>query len=171
MALIKPSSKRLSLKFHAHYAGRVNRQLTQQDRWKTQDGRKTKKCRVRLCIPNLTRHFFVILPSRVLQPSCCVKSNDDIPPPIYKQSCGGNHRQKSFFFKNIWCEQVPSDRRRKKSQPAGTNVGWVAPSPCRPKLRSPNLSYLAPTTKLCSPNIEAVSINSNDYILYNHNCA
>ena len=39
------------------------RKLTQQDGWKTQDGRMTKKCRARLCIPNLTRDFFVILPS------------------------------------------------------------------------------------------------------------
>ena len=34
----------------------------------------TKKCGARLCIPNLTRHFFVILPSCVFQPSCCVSS-------------------------------------------------------------------------------------------------
>ena len=27
-----------------------------------------------------------------------------------------------------------------------TNVGDVAPSPCRPELRRPNLSYLAPTS-------------------------
>ena len=26
-------------------------------------------------------------------------------------------------------------------------VGYVAPSPCRPELRSPNLSYLAPTSE------------------------
>ena len=32
------------------------------------------------------------------------KLNDGIPPPIYKQSSGGNHRQKSFLSKNIWCE-------------------------------------------------------------------
>ena len=38
-------------------------ELTQQDGWKPQDGRMAKKCRARLCIPNLTRHFFVILPS------------------------------------------------------------------------------------------------------------
>ena len=31
-------------------------------------------------------------------------------------------------------------------------------------------SYVAPTSELCSPNIEVVSINSNDYTLYNHNC-
>ena len=30
--------------------------------------------------------------------------------------------------------------------------GCVAPSPCRPKLRRPNLSYVAPTSKLCRPN-------------------
>lgn len=34
----------------------------------------TKKCHARLCIPNITRHFFVILPSRVFQPFCCVSS-------------------------------------------------------------------------------------------------
>ena len=34
------------------------RELTQEDFWKTQDGRTPKKCRVRLCIPNLTRQFF-----------------------------------------------------------------------------------------------------------------
>ena len=41
----------------------VNRDLTQQDGWKNQDGRMTNECCARLCIPNLTRHFFVILPS------------------------------------------------------------------------------------------------------------
>ena len=40
-----------------------NSELTQQDGWKTQDGRMAKNCRARLCIPDLTRHFFVILPS------------------------------------------------------------------------------------------------------------
>ena len=39
------------------------RDLTQQDGWKTQDGRMTKKYRVRLGILSLARHFFVILPS------------------------------------------------------------------------------------------------------------
>ena len=48
----------------------VNRDLTQQDGWKTQEGGMTKKCRARLCIPNLTRHFFIVLPSWVFQPSC-----------------------------------------------------------------------------------------------------
>ena len=33
-----------------------------------------KKCGARLCIPNLTRHLFVTLPSWVFQPSCCVSS-------------------------------------------------------------------------------------------------
>ena len=37
-------------------------------------GRMTKKCGATLCIPNLTRHLFVIPPSWVLQPSCCVSS-------------------------------------------------------------------------------------------------
>ena len=35
-----------------------NRELTQQDGCKTQDGRMTKKCGVRLCIPGLARHSF-----------------------------------------------------------------------------------------------------------------
>ena len=52
-----------------------------------------------------------------------VKLKDGIPPPIYKQNNGGNHRQKSFLSKNIWCEQVTGDWLRKKSQPAGT--GWT----------------------------------------------
>ena len=37
--------------------------LSQQDGWKTGDGRMTKKRRARLCIPILPRHFFIILPS------------------------------------------------------------------------------------------------------------
>ena len=36
----------------------TNRDLTQQDGWKTQDGRMTKKCCARLCIPGLARHFY-----------------------------------------------------------------------------------------------------------------
>ena len=36
--------------------------------WKTQESRMTKKCRAGLCIPVLTRHFFVI------QPPCRVRS-------------------------------------------------------------------------------------------------
>ena len=38
-----------------------------QDCWNTQDGRMTKNCRARLCIPGLARHFFVILRP---EPSC-----------------------------------------------------------------------------------------------------
>ena len=38
--------------------------------------------------------------------------------------------------------------------------GCVVPSPCRPKLRRPNLSYVTPTSKLCRPNL-TYSINSN----------
>ena len=34
----------------------------------------TKKCRARLGMHSLARHFFVNLPSRVFQPSCCVRS-------------------------------------------------------------------------------------------------
>ena len=41
--------------------------------WKTQDGRMTKKCRARLCIPGLSRHFFDIQPPRVFKPSWCVR--------------------------------------------------------------------------------------------------
>ena len=51
-----------------------NRELTQQDGWKTQDGRMTKKCRVRLGMHGLAPQFFVILLSWVFQPSCCVSS-------------------------------------------------------------------------------------------------
>ena len=47
------------------------RDLTQQD------GRMTKKCRARLCIPGLACHFFVILPSWVFQPSCYCQWNLD----------------------------------------------------------------------------------------------
>ena len=51
------------------------KELTQQDVWKTQDSRKMKKFGARLCIPNLTWHFFVILPSWVFQPfRFCISS-------------------------------------------------------------------------------------------------
>ena len=40
-------------------------------RFRTAEWRKNV---ARDCIPNLTRHFFVILPSWVYQPSCCVSS-------------------------------------------------------------------------------------------------
>ena len=51
------------------------RELTQQDSWKTQDGRMTKTCGARLCIPYIvTRHFFVILSSWVFQPAWCLSS-------------------------------------------------------------------------------------------------
>ena len=36
----------------------VIRELMQQDSGKTQDGRMTKKCGARLCIPGLARHFY-----------------------------------------------------------------------------------------------------------------
>ena len=48
------------------------RERTQQNGWKTQVGRMTKKCRVRLGMHSLAPHFFVILPSWVFQPSSCV---------------------------------------------------------------------------------------------------
>jgi len=43
---------------------------------KTQDGTMTKKCRARLCIPGLARHFFVILPSWLFRSSCCVTASN-----------------------------------------------------------------------------------------------
>ena len=42
--------------------------------WETQDGRVTTKCRVTMGMQSLARDFFVILPSWVFQPSCCVRS-------------------------------------------------------------------------------------------------
>ena len=59
---------------HEKVCGSVIRDLTQKDGWKTQDGRMTKKCRARPGMHSLALHFFVILPSCVFQPSCCVKS-------------------------------------------------------------------------------------------------
>ena len=61
-----------SVKTSARVVG--NRELAQQDSWKTRDGRMMKKCRARLCSPSLKRHFFVIPLSRVSQLSCCVSS-------------------------------------------------------------------------------------------------
>ena len=43
-------------------------------RLETRDGRMTTKYGARLCIANLTWHFFVILSSWVFQPSCWVSS-------------------------------------------------------------------------------------------------
>ena len=51
-----------------------SRDLTQQDGWKTQDDRMTKKCCASPGMHSLARHFFVILPSWVFQPSFCVRS-------------------------------------------------------------------------------------------------
>ena len=51
-----------------YWSNAAIRELTQQDGW------MTKKCGPRLRIPNLTQHLFVILPSWVFQPSCCVSS-------------------------------------------------------------------------------------------------
>ena len=53
---------------------RTTTELTEQNGWNTQDGRMAKTCGTRLCIPNFTRHFFVIPPSWVFQLSCCVSS-------------------------------------------------------------------------------------------------
>ena len=52
----------------------LNRELTQQDGWNSQDGRTTKKCRVRLGMDSLAPHFLFMLLSRVFQPSCWVSS-------------------------------------------------------------------------------------------------
>ena len=59
---------------HEKVCGSVIRDLTQKDGWKTQGGRMTKKCRARPGMHSLARHFFVILPSCVFQPPCCVRS-------------------------------------------------------------------------------------------------
>ena len=50
------------------------RDLTQQDGWKAEDGRITKKCHARPGMHNVAQHFFVILPSWVFQSFCCVRS-------------------------------------------------------------------------------------------------
>ena len=50
------------------------RELMQQDGWKAQEGRMTKNSRSRPGMHSLGRHFFIILPSWVIQPSCCVRS-------------------------------------------------------------------------------------------------
>ena len=50
-------------KYQGYEVKQYNSELTQQDGWKTQDGRMTKKCRVRLGMHSLARHFFAILPS------------------------------------------------------------------------------------------------------------
>ena len=42
---------------------RLIRDLTQQDGWKTQDGKMVKKCHARPGMHNLAQHFFVIHPS------------------------------------------------------------------------------------------------------------
>ena len=39
-----------------------------------------------------------------------------------------------------------------------SNVGCVAPLPCRPRLCRPNRSYVAPTSELCRP---IIKINYN----------
>ena len=41
-----------------------NKELVQQDRWKTQDSRMMKKCGTRLCIPNL--HSAVLIVRAIL---------------------------------------------------------------------------------------------------------
>ena len=74
--------------------------ITQQDGWKTRDGRMTKKSGARLCIPNLTRHLFVILPSWVFQPSCCISSvlsSSDELPKNPQTSCS----EEKFVFEKM----------------------------------------------------------------------
>ena len=61
----------------------VNRELKQQDGWNTQDGRMTKRCRVRLGTHSLAPHFLVILLPGVFQPSCCVSSLIALMIPPY----------------------------------------------------------------------------------------
>ena len=60
--------------------GRAIRKIanfTQQDVWKTQDGRITKTSSARLCIPGLARHFPVILPSSCVRSLLGTLSQDD----------------------------------------------------------------------------------------------
>ena len=66
-----------------------NRELTRQDRWNTQDGAMTKKCRVKLRMCSLAPHILVILPSWVFQPSCCVSS--------LNSGCDGTTKRLSSF--------------------------------------------------------------------------
>ena len=86
---------------------RAIRELTQQDGWNTQDGTMTKRCRIRLGMYSLAPHFFVILPSWVFQPSCCVEG---CPTVLDKDGCvsslisKGNHglRQRRCQKTMIW---------------------------------------------------------------------
>ena len=60
--------------------GRAIRKITdftQQDFWKTQDGRITKTSSARLCIPGLARHLSVILPSSCVRSLLGSLSQDD----------------------------------------------------------------------------------------------
>ena len=90
----------------------VFREITQKDDRKTQDGRMTKKCGARQCLPNLTRHFFVILPFWMFQPSCCLSS---LLLSVLRYSTNGrfcNHERLLFliFFWDILrvCLYLPS---------------------------------------------------------------
>ena len=74
---------------------RKSRDLTQQDVWKTQDGRITKTSRARLCIPGLTRHFPVILPS-----SCVRSLLRKVPTRDLKS--GRRQRQRRHQKTMIW---------------------------------------------------------------------
>ena len=64
------------LKFYCclWYLNALIETIKQQDGWKTQDGTRTKKCHARPGMHRLTRPIFVILPSWVSQPSCCIRS-------------------------------------------------------------------------------------------------
>ena len=48
--------------------------LTQEDGWKTKNGKITKKYRARPGMHSHARYFIVMPPSWVFQPSCCVRS-------------------------------------------------------------------------------------------------
>ena len=79
-----------------------NWELNQQESWKTWDGKMMKKCGTRLCIPNLTQHFFVILPYRVFQLSCCVSLYCLICDALAGLFCQrGHHKWASVPLKSL----------------------------------------------------------------------
>ena len=69
----------------------VIREVTQQDGWKSQDGRMTTKRGARLCIPNLTRHLFVIL---LYSDTRDFKVGDYGLPTIGRETFGAGTRQR-----------------------------------------------------------------------------
>ena len=76
------------------------RHLTQQDGWKTEDGRMRKKCCARQCIPGATRHFFVF------PPSCCVRSLLSMSSRFDLSSL--NHLSVSHRVVIVRTENIPS---------------------------------------------------------------